>query len=306
MLTTQPIPIESGTKVWLDALDPTEAELDRLGKDFGLHPAFLTDCLDPTHLPKYEEVDGTTFMIFRAFDLDCAKDSESIQQLTRKIALFITPRGVVTVHRSDQLYLKSLRDEWQANGRDRTQDYLINAIVDGVIASYQQLIDQIEEPLEQLEEQVFRGRESAALIEDSYHLKRMASVTERMIRMTEDVVSAMSRGKEYQSPFRRDLTDKSARLQFYIDDLQQRIDELLHLHLALETRRTNEVMRVLTLFSVFFLPLSFVAGVYGMNFKHMPELEWPFGYAFAVVLMAAIAATIWIWFRRKGWIGGTR
>jgi magnesium transporter len=99
-----------------------------------------------------------------------------------------------------------------------------------------------------------------------------------------------------------DVVEEADRLHTWADELLESATHLMNLEINLASQRTNEVMRVLTIFSAFFLPLTFIAGVYGMNFKRMPELEHRFGYPLVVAVMALTAAAIWVWFRRKGWL----
>ena len=296
------IPIENGSKYWIDVTDPSPELLNELALKHGLHPAFVKDCLDPSHLPKYEQSGETTFSITRAFDDQAEDRAETVQQLTRKVAIFTSPKIVLTIHRVDQPFIQKLRQQWKESGEKRTQTHLINSLLAKIISSYNSLIDRSSARIDALEEEVFRGTKDRELLEKAYALKRVTSVSERLIRMTEEIIPS-SEGHDREAAFVRELQDQIRRVLFSFDDSELRIDHMLQLHLAIESQKTNEVMRVLTLFSVFFLPLTFIAGIYGMNFAHMPELAWRLGYPFSLGLMILISIIIAFWFRKKGWLG---
>ena len=295
------IPIEKGAKTWIDISDPSSEILNDLTVQHNLHPAFVRACLDPSHLPKFEQADDTTFIIVRAYDEESTDSAETVQTLTRKIAIFITSKVVLSIHRSDQQFIQDLRKIWIADGKSRSHQHLINNLLAQVVGSYNPLINQVSESLDSLEESVFRKKHPGELLEVAYRLKRRTSMVERLLRMTQEIIpSPPTRNSE--SPFALQLNDKVQRSLFSLDDIEIRLDQLLQLHLAIESHKTNDVMRVLTMFSVFFLPLTFIVGIYGMNFKFMPELEWKWGDPFAISLMIGVVCALYLLFKRKGWL----
>lgn len=298
------IPIEKGKKVWIDVINPTPTELAELSAKYELHQAFVQDCLDPSHLPKAERVGETTFVIARAFDEMSDETAETVQALTRKVAIFISPTMVMTVHRVDQLFIQRLREAWKETGQDRSQIHLVNSLLAKIVSSYSSFIDRTSEQADALEESVFRRARNKGLLEKSYSLKRMISIAERLIHMMEESMANLEGiGRDRGAASVKELDDRIRRAIFLLDDLELRIDHLLQLYLAIESQKNNEVMRVLTLFSAFFLPLTFIAGIYGMNFAYMPELGWRTGYPYALALMVVVSIGIALWFRKKGWIG---
>ena len=165
--------------------------------------------------------------------------------------------------------------------------------------------------LENLETLVFQSKDSPSTLEDGYYLKRRAALIKRMLRMTSDLLPKLNVMAEANAPLFQDLKEAVDRLSFSADELLENAYHLLNIHLSLASHRTNEashrtneVMRVLTLFSVFFLPLNFIASIYGMNFEHMPELKVPAAYPAVLILMGSVALGIYIWFRQNGWLKG--
>ena len=125
-----------------------------------------------------------------------------------------------------------------------------------------------------------------------------------MLKLSGDVLAKISANlfEAGGGPRGQDLKEKVDSLFFYSDQLVEDTNNLLNLHISLSSQRTNEVMRLLTLFSVFFLPLNFIASIYGMNFQHMPELGWTLGYPLVLVIMLSVALGIYLWFRKKRWL----
>lgn len=292
---------------WVDCVEPTHDDLISLAATYGLHSTSVEDCLDPSHLPKFEAIGPMTFIILRSYDESCAADSDSVQELTRKVALFYTSHAVITVHRTDQPFLKRLREKWSC--QKGSPGRLIADILCEAMLTYDFPLDRAFNQLDEMEIALFQKGHDHDLISDTYFLKRTASVLKRVIRTTQDMIPKIGQLDQESVPFLQDARDEVGRIYFVADDLLENVNDLNSLYLSIEARRTNEasyrtneVMRVLTLFSVFFLPLNFLAGVYGMNFKHMPELEWTFGYPLILAFMVGVAVALYSWFRRSGLI----
>ena len=123
----------------------------------------------------------------------------------------------------------------------------------------------------------------------------------RILFLSKSIVHRLQEG-ERRDPLYRDVLDNFIQIETGYDQINEQINNLLSLYLSISAQRTNEVIRVLTIFSVFFMPLTFIVGIYGMNFKVMPEIDWQYGYAYAIVLMVAVTIAIYSWFKRKGWL----
>ncbi len=291
---------------WLDCIQPTPAELDRIAKDYTLHPTSVQDCLQPEHLPKFERFDNTHFLIIRAYDEACPEDADSIQALTRKIAIFWNGHFFITIHRLDQPFLEDLRLLWSAADAQATSEpavTLLHDLIRRVLLSYERPLEAAAARLDDHEEKVFKSRAEPRLLQELYLLKRKATVFKKMIFLTKDVLRSLTIETHQHRPLIQDLIETADRLFFLADQLLENTNTLLNMHISLASQRTNEVMRVLTLFSVFFLPLTFMVGIYGMNFDFMPELHHPLGYPVILLAMLLVAVAVYFWFRRKGWLG---
>lgn len=295
------------TLFWIDVTSPTEEELDSLAQRFKLHTTSLKACLEPMHLPKYESVEDTRFLILRHADDENSKkgDADTVRELTRKVAVFILPRGVITVHRAPQSFINDLFDTWKVRGlaSEAQLSHVINGLLKRVFRSYERPMQIAEEVFEGFELHILNRTMSAHTIEDLYFLKRKTSVFKKMLRANLEAVSQIEDPLLRKSPYFRDVREEGERQYFHADEVVEDVNHLMQTQLAIGSFRTNEVMRVLTLFSVFFLPLTFVVGVYGMNFQFMPELQWKWGYPTVMGSLAIVTVVIWIWFRKKGWMG---
>jgi len=298
---------------WLDISGPTPEKLQELSYTYGMHATSVQDCMQPEHLPKVEMIGDVGFVILRAFDQDCGKSSDTVQELTRKVAVFYSPRFVLTIHRVEPPWLKGLMEKWRgmaATSKVRPQSILADLLWE-VTRSYRAPVMTCLQDLEQFEAEIFgAGTQRKFHLPKGYFLKRKISVFRRMLRVTlEPVNKIMAGATSAELPDFQNIREQIDALYFYADEVYESIGSLLNLYVSLSSqktneasRRINEVMRVLTIFSCFFLPMNFIASVYGMNFHNMPELQWKYGYYFSLALMAFVSLTIFFWFLRRGWL----
>jgi magnesium transporter len=301
--------------VWLDAVDPSPEELDELATDYGLHPLAVKDCLDPEHLPKHEAFENHSFVILRAVDEAAPPDADTVQALTRKTALFYGPSFLITVHRKDQGWLTALQQRClvglpskHAARSEGIQAHLLAQLFNAAIDTYQAPMARIESRLDHLDAQVFEGRNVPGpafrvALREIHRLKRQVTLCKRLLWRMVDVTQRMVPAAGRAATLFRDVQENAESYHFYADELLDDANTLLNVQLSLASHRTSEVMRVLTVFSVFFLPLTFIVGVYGMNFDIMPELRQRWGYPAVLLLMGAVTLVIYRWFRRRGWLG---
>ncbi len=301
--------------VWEDVVDPTTEELSQLAQRYGLQPTSVNDCLDPEHLPKFEQFEGYAFAIIRAFDERSGRACTTVQELTRKIAIFYGPAFLLTVHRREQAWLTALldriRNEHQqkpaARGSDGVQAHLLTQLLNAALDSYLHPLELVEARIDAFEEAVFSGGDTAkqsfaAGLREIHLLKRQVTLIKRLLWRTVDVVQRMTPLSGKSVSLFRDVQENLESFHFYVDEMLDDANTLLTIQLSLASHRTGEVMRVLTVFSVFFLPLTFVVGVYGMNFEFMPELHSRWGYPVVLAAMGLVTLAIYLWFRRNGWL----
>jgi magnesium transporter len=294
---------ESSNFEWINLIDPTLRELSQISVQYDLHSTSVHDCLEPEHLPKFEQNDDVAFLITRGYDADADPTGDTIRKLTNKLAVFVHRDYVITVHRTDRDYLKVIRNKWKVANRvsDMANAILID-LLKGIISTYENPILNAMEEIEEYEKEIFAGTTPASIIQKMYLLRRRTAVYKKMLYMFHENLIKRGLLQQETAPYLQDMVDTSEQLYYNAEQLLENATNLLNIHLSLASHRTNEVMRVLTIFSVFFLPLSFVVGLYGMNFDFIPELKWKFGYHYVWVSMISIAVGIYFWFRSRGWL----
>lgn len=293
---------------WLDLSGPTPTDLEALSAKYNLHPQMVADCLDQGHLPKILREGSVNFLILRAYDESAASEDTTLHGCTRKIALFWGENFLITVHRVPMPWLTKLLDAKNKSAKKGSIPSLVEELIEETLYSYEAPIDEAAVAVESLEEEVFKDRSSPVtsneILESAYLAKKRATIFKRVLRLTRDLLTPVARLdlKLEKSPHMQSLKDEADRLYYYADDLVETANALVELSISLTTNRTNEVVRMLTIVSLFILPLNVVTGIYGMNFPNMPEIQHPHGYALALLLMVSISAVIFIWLKKKGWI----
>lgn len=289
---------------WLDVVAPSRQELLELAEEFGLHHTSVADCLDPEHLPKHEKIGDVTFIIMRTWDEAADPAADDLQGITRKVALFYRPDLVLTIHRKDQPLLAEVRAHFQGpECRDQGLTAVLSRLTLGALDSYDRPLEEIERALDAFESEVFDADRPSPPLRRIHFLKRRVALVKRILWQSISVLQKTVVPADRSQPYFQDLRETAEGYHFWADQLLEEAQNLLSVHLAMASHRSNEVMRVLTVFAAFFLPLTFIVGVYGMNFDAMPELRWRLGYPAVLALMAGVCAVIFTWFRRRGWIG---
>lgn len=289
---------------WIDVVGPTRPELLELAETHSLHATSVADCLDPEHLPKHERIDDVTFIIMRTWDEAAEPDADDLQGITRKVALFYRPGLVLTIHRKDQPILAAVRDRFSAEGcTDRSLTAVLTEMTLAMLGSYDRPLEEMERALDGFETEVFDMTRASPPFRRIHFLKRRVALIKRILWQSMGVLQKTVVPAERAQPYFQDLRETAEGYHFWAEQLLEEAQNLLGIHLAMASHRNNEVMRVLTVFAAFFLPLTFIVGVYGMNFDRMPELRWSWGYPAVVALMAGVCIAIFIWFHRRGWIG---
>jgi magnesium transporter len=299
--------------VWLDLVNPTPEELGEIASRYDLHTTSVQDCLDPEHLPKFEQFDHYAFAIIRVYDERAGDLCATMQELTRKVALFYAPAFLITIHRVEQPWLSAIVDRVAADlskqevQKDTLQARVLTKLLNAAADTFAKPLEALESRTDAFEAALFEGGEQdrgglATSLREIHLLKRQVTLVKRLLWRFLDVVQRMTPAAGRGATLFRDVQENVESYHFYADELLDDTNTVLNIQLSLATHRTNEVMRVLTVFSVFFLPLTFIVGVYGMNFRFMPELEMWWGYPAVWVAMGLVILIIYLWFRRRGWL----
>jgi len=284
---------------WHDISDPSKEELMQIAKQYGLHQALVNDCLQPDHLPKYEKMDNYSFIIFRILSENKKQEADTVQELTDKIAIFYSEKYIITIHRQKQIFLDDLTESLNTKKCSNSAE-LLNAIIYSALNTYQTQLNEISRDVDFYEEIVFLKPKKVPLLKGLYYLKRKIDLIRRMLILSYEIIDFIDAGIGDVNT--RETRDEYVKLKNMFDSLSENIHQLLTVYFSSSSQRTNETMRILTIFSVFFMPLTFIVGIYGMNFDVMPELRWKLGYPGVMIIMGVVTVAIYSWFKRKGWL----
>jgi magnesium transporter len=311
MLTLIEIIASSDKKkfVWIDVVNPNLDDLCELAQKHNLPEDLVTSCLEPTHIVKAEFLENCVYLVLRAYD-ESVTEGDTVYSMTRKLVIFANQNTLLTVHRHPQSYLTALMQKYQSSKLNNVSwESVLKVLLASVVQTYDKPLQKLEESMSNSEKNIFLAENSTSCMRYFFHAKRQAGVVKSVLWRTQGVVHELIQHVDKNSRTLRTSLENTDRLHLYADEISEMAAGLLNLEISISTQRvnevsqkTNEVMRVLTIFSAFFLPLSFIAGIYGMNFEQMPELRLRYGYPGSIALMAIVALSIYLWFRKKGWI----
>ncbi|MDA0999419.1 MAG: magnesium/cobalt transporter CorA [bacterium] len=290
---------------WIDVTGLHDVGLiQKLGESLGIHSLVLEDILNTSHRPKVEFFDDYIYTVVKFIHYISAENRIEIEQ----VSILLGKGFVVTFQERPRDPFDALRERIRrGTGRWRKArpDYLYYAVLDNIVDTYFEDMEALGEDLEELQDVTVTDPSPEVMQRIFAHRLNM-QLMRRAIFPVRDMVNHILQTdsaffKKDMPPFFRDIYDHVARLIDNIEIARDMAATLIELHMAVTNQRMNEIMKVLTIMATLFIPLTFVAGVYGMNFKFMPELEWRWGYFAALGGMGAAAAGMLVYFRRKKW-----
>ncbi len=290
--------------LWVDLADHSD-DNDALLEAFGVHPLTIEDVWVDRSSPKVDDYGDYLYVSAHSMK---RKDGELVPC---ELDLIIGPFWTIT-HDPSDIVTPAVEEEMQRSPRllSRGAPWLAHALLDRLVDGYLPLIDAFDDDIGALEDDVLAKAgtpEGTPLLERILGLKRSLQGLRRVAVHQRELLLRLARG-EFQVfpaeilPYLRDVHDHFVRVGDLADSYRDLVTSALDAYLSVQSNRMNEVMKTLTLISTVMLPLTFIAGVYGMNFEHMPELKWELGYPFALGLMFVIAVGAFVWFRYKRWV----
>ena len=291
---------------WYDIRGLHDTDLiELLGNTFTIHPLILEDVVDTYQRPKYEEFDQGNFIVIKALSFDAT----NLKVQTEQVALFFRNDLVITFQEAETDLFEVVRGRIHS-GRGRVRlrgaDYLVFALLDSIIERYYLVLDEIKAIMDDMEEEVL-ANPSHDIRERIHNLKKQLLLARKTIAPLRDAIGRFSKS---DSPliepstllFVRDLFDQIIQLTDMTESYRDSLNGLQDLYLSEISFKMNQVMQVLTIITTIFVPLSFLAGLYGMNFEYIPELHFKYGYFILLGLMATIGIGLLIWFKRRRWL----
>jgi magnesium transporter len=302
MITEDLIP---GRKTsWFDVEKPDSQDFEILSEKFNLPYLLVQDTLRPEHLPKYEFTEEGHFFMLRAYDQESTDASISVQELTRKIAIFISDHRLVTIHRIHFECVDKISNKIKKNHFPWSIQKIVHEIILEVVRSYEKRVTSLQDIYDDFEKDILSKKNKPLDFTRIYRFRRQIFVIKRILKQTEE---ALYRSKDFwkghQSMF-QDVKENIDQIYYELDEISDNFEHLFQLHISLNDQRANEVMKVLTVFSSIILPINFIASFYGMNFKFIPGLESPSAILWVLASMTFIGVGLMWFFKRKGWFFG--
>ena len=294
------------TMTWIniDGIHKVEV-IDKIGAHFKLHPLLLEDIVNTEQRPKIEDSEDYLFIVLKMLYYD-KRDNEI---KTEQVSLILGHNYVISFQENVGDVFDPVRErirKGKARIRKMGSDYLAYALMDAIVDSYFLILEGIGERVEDIEEELV-GNPTTETLQEIHKLKRDMIILRKSIWPLREVINGMLRTeskliKKQTGIYLRDVYDHTIQVIDTVETLRDMVSGMLDIYLSSISNRMNEVMKVLTIIATIFIPLTFIAGIYGMNFRYMPELELRWGYFAVWLVMIAIGISMLFYFRRKKWV----
>jgi magnesium transporter len=297
---------ETPTVTWINVDGLHEVDIiEKIGGHFGLHPLVQEDIVHTGQRPKFENLDEHIFVILKMFYYREDDDEVDAEQ----VSIILGSNFVISFQEQEGDTFNFVRDRLRkSKGRIRRMgaDYLAYVLIDSIVDNYFSLLERYGEKIEALEEEL-TADPSIESLNTIHHLKKEIMLLRRSVWPLREVIGGLQREEssligDAIMVFIRDLYDHTIQVIDSIDTLQEILSGLQDLYLSSVSNKMNEVMKVLTIFAAIFIPLTFMAGIYGMNFEYMPELKLHWAYPALWVAMITVALGLLIFFKRRKWL----
>lgn len=296
---------EPGTVVWIDMVEPQQPEQQLLAEVFEFHPLVIEDMIADASTPKIERFDGYLYIVFHGLVEGAEKTG---QPKTCDLDVFLGRNYLITSHGPNLAAEKEAHRAVQKSPELFRQGpaYLCYLLVEHMTERFLPLMERLDHEIDQLETDIVKVQ-SPKVLETVFDLKHRLQKLRRVGLHQKEMLNRLGRGDfdlipVETRPFFRDAYDHFVRVVDLNDSFREIVSGAMDAYISMQSHRMNEIMKVLTLISTIMLPLTFIAGVYGMNFEVMPELHWQYGYFTAIGAMLVTAIVFFAFFRRRGWI----
>ncbi|MDQ3803811.1 MAG: magnesium/cobalt transporter CorA [Acidobacteriota bacterium] len=290
--------------VWADVSDPTGDDFLELAEEFKFHPLSIEDCRNAHQRPKVEEYPGYYFIVLYEAELTGPDDDLELRELN----IFLGPNYLVTVHSRPIRAIETAKRLW-GEWTDRAEHgagLIAYLLIDAVVDDYMPLLDILSDHMDDLEDDIFGDFQPEA-IHDIFRIKKQLLFLRRAITPLRDVFNTMLRREQpifarETHVYFQDVFDHVIRIADAIDTLRDMLGSTMDAYLSVSGNRMNQIMKRLTSVSTILMSVTLVAGIYGMNFIFMPELQWRFGYVFALLSMVVIGLALYFYLRKVKWL----
>ncbi|NIN65646.1 MAG: magnesium/cobalt transporter CorA [Anaerolineae bacterium] len=297
---------DSPTVTWINVDGVHEVEiLERLGECFGLHPLVVEDIVNTDQRPKVEDYGDYLYIVLKMLHYD----TTGKEIITEQTSLILGERYVISFQEREGDVLDPIRERITSNkGRIRKMgaDYLAYTLIDAIVDNYFFVVESLGEEVDLLEEELVTNPTPETL-QTIHELKREMVFLRKSVWPLREVIGTLERGesslmRESTGVYLRDVYDHTIQVIDAVETLRDIVSGMLDIYLSSISNRMNEVMKVLTIIATIFIPLTLIVGIYGMNFRYMPELGWRWGYLMVWLVMLGVGSSMVVYFKRRTWL----
>ena len=287
---------------WIDVEAPTQEDLNFLHERYNINTLLLEDTIDPNHLPKFEQDNGVKFFLMRENTELERTNLNTISDISTKLGIFLFQNMIITVHRMKNRSIYEFKKEIVLPEHESiTTDRIALKLALKVMKSFDEESQNLMETMDNIENEIFlKTTNNSNQIRRLYKLKRKSGLNARILNISTDWIDKFKTLNLSDTEV-SDLKDKHKDVIADFEHLNAQVTNLISMFLAMSDQKANQVMKVLAIYSMYFFPITFIAGIYGMNFENMPELRQPLGYFITLGVMAFIALLTFIYVRKKRW-----
>jgi len=296
------------TLLWVDLEDPNDFEAECLVEIFNFHPLAIEDCLTDHSDPKIDDYEEHLFVVAHSIAMQHNPDKEVDELVTHELNIFFGKNYLVTFHRHPIKtieQMRSLAEKRVERFMTHGPDMLLHAVLDRLVDNYQPVLDMFDRNIDQMEEQAFENP-PADYLSKVIQLKRDIFNLRRIINPQRELINQLTRNGAYIKPkhmiYFRDINDHLFRIYTTTEGFHEALTSILQAYFSYSSHKLNEIVKHMTVMATLTMPAVIVASIYGMNFQNMPELNWEWGYPFAILVSFAISGALLAWMKIKKWI----
>ena len=284
---------------WIDFGQPSQSEIEVLNEPLHFHPLAIEDCIFTLQRPKLDYYEDNTFFVTQALN--------ALTLTKEEIDFFLAENYIVTFHHNPSPEIDEVWDRLSLSSKARkwNPSQVLYHVLDKMVDNYFPLVYQVDDTLNELDENS-KGRSMEALLEDLFDTRHQLLALRHTVTPMRDLVYRIINSQrmtkmQIKMEYFSDIHDHLLKLTEMVEANRELASDIRDSYISLNSHQTNHVMKVLTVITTLFMPLTFIAGIYGMNFHYMPELTWKYGYFSTLFLMFLVVLGMSLWFKKKGW-----
>lgn len=283
---------------WINLNNPTAKQLEEVALNYNFLKPTIEDSLEPGHLPKFEYDENISFLLIRFFNKRKQSVNNIVRDYSHKMGIYFGKDFLITVHQEGSNIIELVKQKYLGKNDSNkiTKKGLIYHLVSETLLTFEAPALKMDDEINRLENLIFNN--NSVKLQNFYRLKREASTCKKILDYTLEALREYSFVNN-KTTLLQSLREDCIKMQHMHSQVIEDLQNLLSMYISLNSQKSNDIMKTLTIFSAFFLPLTFIVGVYGMNFKYMPELDYKWAYPMSLLIMLGIVVVIFIWFKRK-------